>query len=170
MQRVMIIGCSGSGKSTLARRLGAKTGLPVIHIDKFYWPDGWVLRPAEETQSLIADAIKAREWVFEGNSSATFHLRAPLIDTLVFLDMPTSLCLIRVVSRAVKTRGRVREDMAAGCPERLDWALVKLLKMIWGYKKASGVKAVKFLNEVPAHVAVHRLTSPKAVEGFLARV
>ena len=36
MQRVMIVGQPGSGKSTLARRLGERTGLPVVHIDTIH--------------------------------------------------------------------------------------------------------------------------------------
>lgn len=36
MQRVLILGSPGSGKSTLARKLGALTGLPVIHFDTTY--------------------------------------------------------------------------------------------------------------------------------------
>jgi len=42
MERVMIIGCAGAGKSTLARKLGAITGLPVIHLDREHWRPGWV--------------------------------------------------------------------------------------------------------------------------------
>ena len=36
MERVIIIGCGGAGKSTLARKLGEKTGLPVIHLASFH--------------------------------------------------------------------------------------------------------------------------------------
>ncbi len=32
MQRVMIVGQPGSSKSTLARKLGLRTGWPVVHI------------------------------------------------------------------------------------------------------------------------------------------
>ena len=42
MKRVAIIGSGGAGKSTLARALGAKTGLPVVHLDRLYWQAGWV--------------------------------------------------------------------------------------------------------------------------------
>jgi adenylate kinase family enzyme len=170
MRKVMIVGCSGSGKSTLARKLGEKTGLPVIHIDKFYWYEGWVLRSAEETQELIANAIKASEWIFEGNNSATFSRRAQMIDTLVFLDMPAHLCLYRVLHRAIRHRGEVREDMAPGCPEKFDWGLVRLIKLLSGYKKSSWPKVLKLMDEVPPHVAIHHLRNPKSVEAFLSAV
>ena len=41
-KRILILGCGGAGKSTLARRLGAATGLPVVHLDGLYWQPGWV--------------------------------------------------------------------------------------------------------------------------------
>ena len=36
MNRIAIIGCSGGGKSTLARSLGARLGLPIIHLDTIF--------------------------------------------------------------------------------------------------------------------------------------
>lgn len=39
-KRILILGCGGAGKSTLARRLGAATGLPVVHLDGLYWQPG----------------------------------------------------------------------------------------------------------------------------------
>ena len=44
MQRIVVMGPPGSGKSTLARRLGARHGLPVFHLDQAYWRPGWVER------------------------------------------------------------------------------------------------------------------------------
>ncbi len=48
MQRVMIVGQPGSGKSALARKLGQRTGFPVIHIDTIHWQPGWVERSWDE--------------------------------------------------------------------------------------------------------------------------
>jgi adenylate kinase family enzyme len=31
---------AGAGKSTFARQLSAKTGLPVIHLDVYFWKPG----------------------------------------------------------------------------------------------------------------------------------
>lgn len=33
MRRVLVIGSGGAGKTTFAKRLGAATGLPVVHLD-----------------------------------------------------------------------------------------------------------------------------------------
>ena len=66
----------GSGKSTVARKLGDITGLPVIHIDKIHWQPGWVERPEAERYELIATPSRTDQWIFDGNYSSTFELRA----------------------------------------------------------------------------------------------
>src|SRR5438270_3074299 len=40
--RVLVTGLAGSGKSTFSRTLAAKTGLPLIHLDLYFWEPGWV--------------------------------------------------------------------------------------------------------------------------------
>ena len=37
--RIMIVGCGGAGKSTFAAKLGELTGLPVYHLDRYFWRD-----------------------------------------------------------------------------------------------------------------------------------
>ena len=39
--RIAVIGYSGAGKSTLARALGARYGVPVLHMDRVHWAPGW---------------------------------------------------------------------------------------------------------------------------------
>ena len=46
--RVVVTGMAGAGKSTFSRALGAKTGLPVIHLDVYRWNPGWLRKPEEE--------------------------------------------------------------------------------------------------------------------------
>lgn len=84
MKRVMIFGGSGSGKSTLAQRLGAITGLPVVHIDPMYWKPGWVQREAEETRALALEATAKDAWVFEGNHHSTMPERIARADHMIF--------------------------------------------------------------------------------------
>jgi adenylate kinase family enzyme len=41
-RRIMVIGSPGSGKSTFSRKLSEITRIPLIHLDKEFWNDGWV--------------------------------------------------------------------------------------------------------------------------------
>lgn len=38
MKRVIVLGRGGAGKSSFARRLGNTTGIPVVELDKHFWP------------------------------------------------------------------------------------------------------------------------------------
>ena len=40
----------------------------------------------------------------------------------MFLDFPRRRCLVRALKRYRSHRGRARDDMAAGCPEKFDRA------------------------------------------------
>lgn len=114
------MGPPGSGKSTLARRLGAKAGLPVVHLDQHYWQSGWVANPREVLADVIARTVEADHWVIDGNYTATLTPRLARADTVIYLDCPAVVSLWRVLRRAISQIGTVRSDMPEGCPERLD--------------------------------------------------
>ena len=47
MQRILVIGIPGAGKSTFSRKLAARTGLPLIQLDREFWQPGWKMTPLE---------------------------------------------------------------------------------------------------------------------------
>jgi adenylate kinase family enzyme len=67
MSHILILGCPGSGKSTLSRRLAAKTSLPLVHLDRFYWTSGWKEREREQWQELIEEQLAKPAWIMDGN-------------------------------------------------------------------------------------------------------
>jgi len=165
MQRVVILGSGGSGKSTLARRLGEATGLPVIHLDAHYWRPGWVETPAGEWEGRVRDLAAGERWIIDGNYSHTLDVRLSAADTIVFLDLPRARCLWRVLSRVVRYAGRTRPDMAAGCPERLEWPF---LLWVWNYPVRSRPRVLDAIDRHRGRCAVHVLRSPARVRQFLA--
>ncbi len=68
----------------------------------------------------------------DGNYGGTLARRLAACDTVVFLDMPRLLCLLRVVRCFLRYRGRSRPGMAAGCHEQLTWSF---LCWIWQYPR-----------------------------------
>lgn len=119
--RILIIGSPGSGKSTLARALAARTGLPLVHLDQIYWQRGWVERDKDEWLATLTKALAEPRWIIEGNYGSSLAQRLLAADSVVLLDVPTWLCVWRIVKRVIEHRGTVRPDMAEGCPERFDW-------------------------------------------------
>src|SRR4051812_43283485 len=59
--------------------------------------------------------LRLPRWIMDGNYSGTLAARLSRADTIVFLDMPTALCLWRVLCRTLRHIGRTRDDMAKGC-------------------------------------------------------
>ena len=113
MERIVIIGCPGSGKSTLARELGEKLNLTVIHLDRLWWTKGW-----------------------ENVSMEEFDARLEKCDTIIYLDFGRWACLWGMFQRVVLNHGKIRPDMAEGCPERFDW---EFFKYIWNFNKNNRV-------------------------------
>lgn len=130
MRRVLVIGSGGAGKTTFAARLGERTGLPVIHLDRLYWRPGWTETPKEEWEELVRDVIARDTWILDGNYGGTLAKRLAAADTVVFLDVPRVVCIARVLRRRLRHAGRSRPDVTDGCPERITW---EFLRWIWTY-------------------------------------
>jgi adenylate kinase family enzyme len=121
MERVLVIGSPGSGKSTLAIELARSTGLPLIHLDQEYWHSGWVEPPKEDWERRVTELAARERWVMDGNYGGSLAIRLEYADTVVDLQLPAWLCVARILKRVVGSWGRVRADMAEGCPEQFSF-------------------------------------------------
>lgn len=165
MQRILVIGCGGSGKSTLSRQLGARLGLPVLHLDAFYWRRGWVESGSEDWARQVAELISREAWVMDGNFASSLPERLAACDSVVFLDMPRWRCLWRVFWRVLRHHGEVRPDMAEGCPEQLDWTFVR---WVWNFPRDVRPRLLELLARAEAGgTPVFRLGTPVQVRSFL---
>lgn len=167
MQCVMIIGGLGSGKSTFARRLHSLTKLPLFHLDQVYWRPGWQITPKDEWERLVAELAARDQWIMDGGYRNTFHIRLPRADTIIWLDSPRHIAFPRVLKRVVLGYGRVRVDLAPGCPERFDWAF---LKWAWTFRRAHAVKYQRALAEHAPRADVHIFARSGETERFLANI
>ena len=164
MKRVMIIGCGGAGKSTLARKLGAKTGLPVVHLDRIFWsPGNWKhLEPAEFDERLAAEMEKP-QWILDGNYNRTVELRLGQADTVIYLDFSRLRCMTGWISRVIKNWGRARADMAQGCNE---WFDPEMAAWVWNFNRKNREKYHEMLRNAQG-VQVHILKNRRQVRRFL---
>jgi adenylate kinase family enzyme len=154
VERVLIIGSPGSGKSALAQRIGAATGLPVVHLDSHYWGAGWTEPSREEWRTRLTELMAGPRWILDGNYTGTLPLRLARADTAILLECPRWLCLARVLRRALLSHGRRRgADMAAGCPERFDWAFVVY---VWRFGSDNLARVRAALQEFSGRVVILR--------------
>ena len=166
MRRVIVIGSGGAGKSTLARQIGERTGLPVIHLDAHYWRAGWVATPRDEWVRTVERMTAGEAWVMDGNYGGTLDLRLAAADTVVFLDLPRTVALWGAIRRRLTHRGgRVRPDMAAGCPEQVGW---EFIRWIWRYPRDRRPGVLRKLRAVEHRKRVVILRSRADVRRFVA--
>ena len=100
------------------------------------------------------------------NGSKTFITNGPYADTIVFMDLPRSLCIYRVLKRGLMFRNQTRPDMTPGCNERVEWQFIRWL---WSYPatRRPGILA-RLREERAAGKRVVRLRSSLQVRRFVA--
>ena len=165
MKRVLIIGCGGAGKSTLARKLGEKTGLPVIHLDQIWWaPGNWKHVEREEFDKRLTEEMEKAKWILDGNFNRTLEARLEKCDTVIYLDYPRLVCLKNWVGRVIKNWGHHRLDMAEGCNE---WFDPEMAHWIWNFNKKNRAHYYTLLNK-QAGKQIRILKSRREANVFLS--
>lgn len=167
MKKILIIGSGGAGKSTLSRRLKDATGIEVIHLDKVFWRPNWVETPKDEWEKTIGNLIKKDSWIMDGNFGGTLQMRFAACDTVIFLDVPRTICVRQAFTRFLFYKGNSRPDMAEGCGEKFD---LEFYKWIWDFPKRTKPKIEGLINQFRDTKNIIRLTSKKEIENFLKKL
>ena len=101
-RRILVAGTSGSGKTTLAGRIAAAVGAPHTEIDALYHGPNWV--PRENFMRDVAAFAAQPTWVTEWQYGKARPLLLRRADLLVWLDLPRSVVMRRVVGRTAQRR------------------------------------------------------------------
>jgi len=173
MRRVSVVGTSGSGKSSLASSLAEHLGVPHVELDALHHGPNWTEASSEELCERVGAALDGPDgWVADGNyHSKIGDLVLRQADTVVWLDLPLHVCLVRLWRR---TSHRIRDDVELWNGNREDWRNVLFLD--WG-RNSLFTWAVRshlrrkrtWPGELTArgHVELVRLRSPEEVERWL---
>ena len=164
MERIIIIGCGGAGKSTLARKLGEKTGIPVVHLDQIWWAPGhWQHLEREEFDRRLMEEVEKPRWILDGNFNRTLEVRLEKCDTVIYLDFSRMACLRSWMGRVIKNWGHARADMAEGCTE---WFDPEMARWIWRFNRDNRQRYYGLLGGLVGK-QVYILKNRREVERFL---
>ncbi len=166
--RVVVVGTSCSGKTTFARALGQRLGVPHTELDTLYWGPEWTPVPADRFRERVEAVVAEPAWIVDGNYSAVRDLVWERATTLVWLDLSFARIFSRAVGRTFRrivTREPLfagnRESFAIADPEWIPWWV---LRTFWRRRR----KYPHLLAQPRfAHLEIHRLGRPDAVERFL---
>jgi len=164
MKKVAVIGSSGAGKSQLSRAMGGILGLEIIHLDREYWLPEWTEPPKNEWQAKVEELVKRECWIMDGNFGGTMEIRIAAADTLIFLDLPRTICCWRILKRWLTYHRDTRPDMAEGCDEKFD---LKFLQWVWDFPKRSRPRVLQRIAAAENQPRVIHLRSRREVAEFL---
>jgi adenylate kinase family enzyme len=84
-QRISVVGTTGSGKTTVARQISGCLKLPYIELDALYWDENWTGVSDPIFRERFISAVRAEQWVIDGNYSRIRSLVWDRADTVVYL-------------------------------------------------------------------------------------
>ena len=157
MSRVVVLGCAGSGKTTLARRLGQRTGAPVICLDAI-WQPNWGKDGVSTFRTLMKEAHAGDTWISDGNfAQVTFDIRMPRATLVIWLDRPKLFCAWHAITRVFHPG---EEHRIAG--------VAKVLRFIWNFDRINRplIEAQRIAHG--PNVPVVRLTNDREIDVFLS--
>ncbi len=166
MRKVLVMGPSGAGKSTFARRLGGLTGLPIVYLDQHFWQPGWAMTPPAAWRRKVEALVAQPSWIMDGDYGSSLDLRIPAADTIIYIVAPRWLCLSRVLMRSFRSYGKVREDLAPGCPEQfITW---DFFKYVWRYNSVKRPEILARLAGAEEKTTI--LTGAREMNAYLQKV
>lgn len=122
-ERIVVAGIAGAGKSTIAQVVAERLGLPFLELDGLLEGPGWSVLPdfVPRTRELVA----RDRWVTDNLLYPEVEdLLLSRADLVLWLDLPKSLVLRRLLVRTLRRGLPPRPVLVNGNRERL-WAALR---------------------------------------------
>ena len=102
----------------------------------------------------------------DGNYAGSLGMRLSACDTVIFLNLSRWVCMYRMFRRVACFYGRVRPDLARGCPEQLpDWDFIR---WIWTFPQVQAPRIQAELDRMSGRRSVIVLRSRADVRRFIS--
>lgn len=158
-QRVVLLGSPGSGRAALADLIGARFGLPMIALD---YERSLANPPQAEWRKRVQDLAAEPRWIMTGNQIETLSLRASRAEWLIFLNMPLSTCLARLLRAAVSSRAEKRRE--------LDGGLWRSIREAWSFPTGAAPRIMGVIEQERRNRTIFILHSTRDLSGFVAKL
>jgi adenylate kinase family enzyme len=171
MKRIVVIGTTGSGKSRLAERLARQTGLRIIELDALYWGRDWQGASVELFRHRVERETRDDDgWIVVGNYGQVRDLVWPPADTLVWLDLPLSLVMWRLLRRTV-WRATTKQKLwgTDNCESWRQAFFSRHSILLWAWKthRRNRERYARECDSLACEKRIIRLKSTRDVERFV---
>jgi adenylate kinase family enzyme len=172
--RIAIIGSPGSGKTRLGRRLSKLTGAPHHSLDDLYWRAGWKRAPEDVWEQCIRDLLGTERWIIDGNYLGSIRPRLQAAQAVIWLDLPTSVCLLGLLQRWLVQLVRPRSALPRRIAEQGSFADrlyldPKLVLMVWRFRNSTRPQVLTEIVRLDATARTLTLRTRAEVNAFVAR-
>jgi adenylate kinase family enzyme len=158
----MIFGRPGGGKSTFSLWLHQQTGIPLHHLDAYFYEENWIERNYEEFLKIQQEIVDQDQWIIDGNMTKSLEMRYQRATHCFYLNYPLWLCYYRVLKRRFWKKSPDIKDRAPGCSEIIQW---KFLMYIWDFQKRVQT-ALESLPALYPQVIFKEIRSDKDLEAL----
>lgn len=110
----------------LARELGRQLNLEPVHLDRLFATAEGGNEAKQEWEDQMRQLVAGPRWIIDGHYTDTIPIRVNAADTVIFVDQPVWLCLVRTWRR----QGQPRADWPTEVQERRDREFFNLLRYI----------------------------------------
>ena len=97
----------------------------------------------------MAEVARQSQWIMDGNYTRHGAANPPsgLADTVIWFDLPRRTCMMGIMKRIATSYGSVRPEMAAGCPEKIDF---EFFRYVWTYREQQRPKLLDYFEGLRA--------------------
>ena len=144
-KKILILGNGGSGKTTLALTCKSILHYPILHLDGIYWDKKWHKNTLEFFEEKTSQFMEKPFWIIEGTPMHDLANRLTHADTIIFLDINRSVCIFRMLIRAIKNICPSKNSKKIDSPA--NGFSITAIKWVWKFNRQKRAAIISEINQ-----------------------